>query len=229
MNTKNNYKQYHRGDLPHIQPKDGTFFITFRLDIPLSQEFYSLLMKKKEEINSSTYNIKDLNERNVMYNKKLFAFKDNYFDKYQHQDNMLKYPNIAKLIIDELHYQDKKLFDLFAYTVMPNHVHFLIKPLTDENGQYYSISKIMNLIKGRSSRFINLELKRSGTLWQREYYDHYVRNETELHNIIRYIALNPVKAGFVNKPNEWDWTWVAQEFINLLDDDSVKEAIAFWG
>jgi len=47
-------------------------------------------------------------------------------------------------------------------------------------------------------------LRRQGTFWQREYYDHLIRNENELQGALRYVAENPVKAGLVN----WGWVWV---------------------
>ncbi|HNX01066.1 MAG TPA: transposase [Candidatus Cloacimonadota bacterium] len=225
MHSNLRYKKHYQGDLPHYQPKESTVFITFRLDVPCPAEYFHLLKIKKNEISNSIQHITKPQERNIMFQKKLFAIQDSFFDKYEHSGNFLLNRTCAQLMATEIHHHNKVLYDLYAYTIMPNHIHLLIKPLHDETGQFYSLSKIMHLIKGRSSRFINLELKRSGKLWQDEYYDHYVRNETELNNIIRYIILNPFKAGFVEQPKLWEWTWVIQEFVSILDDDYMRESL----
>jgi len=50
-----------------------------------------------------------------------------------------------------------------------------------------------------------------GLLWYHEYYDYCVRTEAELIRIIEFIRLNPVKAGLVNDPGLWKWTWMNPE------------------
>jgi putative transposase len=65
----------------------------------------------------------------------------------------------------------------------------------------------MKILKGRSAREVNKVLSRSGPFWHHESYDHVVRNEKELGNIINYILMNPVKAGFVHNWNEWKFSY----------------------
>ena len=62
-------------------------------------------------------------------------------------------------------------------------------------------------IKRYTARQANIILNREGNFWQHESYDHIVRNETELSNIIRYILMNPVKAGLVSDWREWQWNY----------------------
>jgi putative transposase len=47
-------------------------------------------------------------------------------------------------------------------------------------------------------------LERQGTLWQREYYDHVIRDQAELARAVEYIHNNPVKAGL----HDWRWVYV---------------------
>lgn len=222
MQNSNN-QTYHRGHLPHIQPQDRAFFVTFRLDLPLTTEYFLNMEKRKEELNTSLTHIESPAERNLIFGKKLFAFIDSYFDNLKCKNNILHETAYAELIVNELCSIDKQMYDLYAYTIMPNHVHLLFKPLKNIEGDDFPIAKIMQNIKGKSARFINLVLGRSGKLWQKEYYDHYVRNETELLNIVRYIVRNPINAGLVEQPRDWQWTWVMQEFQNILTEDYIKE------
>ena len=46
----------------------------------------------------------------------------------------------------------------------------------------------------------------SGSYWQTETFDHWARDEAELFRIIDYIERNPVKAGLVERPEDWRWS-----------------------
>jgi putative transposase len=218
MQPQNKYQHFHRCNLPHLQPTDRTLFVTFNLRLSMPVAYNDYLKLKETELYASFKNKSKTAEDEIIFAKKLFAIQDSYMDRFQSKENVLESPHCAKLMADELHYQNNKLYNLQGFTIMPNHVHLLIEPLTNEEGEYYSVATIMNLIKGRSARFINKELKRSGTLWLREYYDHYVRDENELNNIVRYIVMNPVKAGFVEKAEQWDWTWVSEEYACFVQE-----------
>ena len=74
-------------------------------------------------------------------------------------------------------------------------------------GKNYLFSETLRLIKGSTSREANKILNRNGEFWHHESYDHYVRNDKELNNIINYILQNPVKAGLVKNYNEWKWSY----------------------
>ena len=43
-------------------------------------------------------------------------------------------------------------------------------------------------------------------LWQREYWDRFIRDENHFQKAVEYIHMNPVKAGLVSKANEWQWS-----------------------
>ena len=72
----------------------------------------------------------------------------------------------------------------------------------------YPIADSMRLLKGSTARMCNLELNRSGAFWAHESYDHFIRNEKELANVIAYILNNPVKAGLVDEWTDWKFSFV---------------------
>lgn len=87
-----------------------------------------------------------------------------------------------------------------AYAAMPNHVHVLIDP-------FRPIRQITHWIKGSTARAANELLARSGKqFWQHESFDHWVRDDSEGQRIIRYIERNPVKAGLVQRIEDWPWS-----------------------
>ena len=90
----------------------------------------------------------------------------------------------------------ENLYELFAWVIMPNHVHILILPISGPQ-------KIMHWIKGRSAKESNSLLGRTGPFWQHESYDHFVRSRKEFDRVVSYIEQNPVSAGFVCKAEDW--------------------------
>jgi len=81
---------------------------------------------------------------------------------------------------------------------------------------YTQLDKIMHLIKGGSSFLVNRKLERSGKLWFKDSYDHYVRNEKEWLNIAAYILRNPVKAGLANKWDSWPFSFCKPALLEHL-------------
>jgi len=78
----------------------------------------------------------------------------------------------------------------------------------------YPLADTLRLIKGSTARQCNQYLKRSGQFWHHESYDHYIRNEEELYRIVKYMQNNPIKAGLVEKIEDWPNFFV--EFRNFV-------------
>jgi REP element-mobilizing transposase RayT len=78
---------------------------------------------------------------------------------------------------------------------MPDHAHLLLTPKTG-----WSLSRIMNGIKGVSARKINLLRRKKGRVWQVESYDRIVRSPSELIRILEYMLNNPLKKGLTDDP-----------------------------
>jgi putative transposase len=106
-----------------------------------------------------------------------------------------------------LHYRHGRVYDLDTFCIMANHVHVLFTPLAKPDGSYFALSAIMQSLKGYTARQANKLLNREGQFWQHESYDHIVRDAAELQRIRQYILYNPVKAGLVDNPEEWLWSY----------------------
>ena len=63
------------------------------------------------------------------------------------------------------------------------------------------------LLKGYTARKANGLLSRTGAFWQRESYDHVIRDANEWQRIVIYVLNNPVKAGLVDTWEEWKWNY----------------------
>src|SRR5690349_19191083 len=72
-----------------------------------------------------------------------------------------------------------KRMDVHFGVVMPDHAHVIVKPRENEKGKYYDLAKILQGIKGTSSRRINQLLNTTGPVWQAESFDRIIRSEKE--------------------------------------------------
>ena len=134
-------------------------------------------------------------------NGKDFVRTDRELDQSRSGPLWLAIPEIARCVIAALHRGDKELhqYELYAFVVMPNHVHVLLNPLR-------KLERITNGVKG-AARDANRILGRTGThFWQDETYDHWIRDAAQFDRVRLYIEQNPVAAGLVKSPEEWPWS-----------------------
>ena len=76
------------------------------------------------------------------------------------------------------------------YTVMPNHIHLLLQIHTDDRGRRVAaptVSTIINQLKGAATR------KAGFPLWQKGFYDHVIRDESDYLDTWNYIYGNPLR------------------------------------
>lgn len=97
---------------------------------------------------------------------------------------------------------------LHAAVVMPDHVHLVFTPLRSKAAEVYTFEEILGSIKGASAHTINKALKRKGTVWQDESFDHVIRCQESLEEKIEYVRQNPVRRGLVRRPEDYKWLWL---------------------
>ena len=75
--------------------------------------------------------------------------------------------------------------------------------------RWMSLSEIVKSIKSFTARRINQSRgRKSGSIWQDEYYDREVRDKADFAVKLKYLLNNPVKQGLVKEPAGWDALWV---------------------
>lgn len=214
---------FFRRKLPHIQPKDSIFFITFRLygSLPLNvvsalkEEYESELRLLKEEARIR----RECFDPSAMH-RRYFERFDEFLEKYSEGPQYLLENEVAQTVAGSLHFWSGKRYTLVGFCIMPNHVHLVIDLDGYTTELYakrpsYALSRIMESLKRHSARQSNIVLQRTGHFWQKESYDHVVRDGNELNNIIRYVIDNPVKAGLVSSSDQWRWTYFNENYFLL--------------
>ena len=101
---------------------------------------------------------------------------------------------------------------VYAYCLMTNHVHLILVP----NTEGHTISKLMRRLSARQGRRVNRLERRVGTLWAGRFKSSVVDKDDYLMACLRYVELNPVRAGIVPRPEEYHWSSYAQR-VGLCD------------
>lgn len=109
--------------------------------------------------------------------------------------------------------------DILAYCLMGNHFHIAIQvgPV--------ALAAIMQRLLTSYCLSFNLRHDRTGHLFQARYKAILCCDERYLAGLIRYIHLNPVRAGLVEKPQDWPWSSLTG---GQFSDDAIHEEFDPW-
>ncbi len=86
-----------------------------------------------------------------------------------------------------------KVVDIFAFAIMPNHFHLLMKQIDDSG-----IQKFLSNIQNGFAKYFNLKNKRSGTLFQKSFKAKRILNDEIFLHLSRYIHLNPITSYLIS-------------------------------
>jgi RecG-like helicase/REP element-mobilizing transposase RayT len=121
-------------------------------------------------------------------------------------------PQARDIVLESiLRWKDRR-YELYAACVMPDHVHLLIEPMVERDGEggnsiFFSLSKILHSIKSFTSNQINKVERSSGPIWEGESFDRLIRSESDLQEKFNYITRNPSEAGVVTPKEDYPWVW----------------------
>lgn len=204
---------HERGYLPHLKAEGRTYFVTFRLADTLPRHVLESYRFERDDI---------VKRAQAMGRELTPAEEDRLAELYSerieshldagHGKCWLRESEIAALVADALRHHDGERYDLHAWVVMPNHVHAVLTPRVG-----YTASSILHNWKSFTAHEVHkvpqasrLQIPKGRPFWQRESYDHLVRNEADFVRVCRYTVENPVKAGLCHQPEDWAYLGVPQ-------------------
>jgi REP element-mobilizing transposase RayT len=174
--------------LPHWQQEGAVYFVTFRLADSVPKN----LIEQWESERSTWLRFHPLPwnaQIELEYHQRFSSAIERWLDA-SHGSCLLRRADCARIIGDALQHFDSERYAQIAWVVMPNHVHLVLV----QNAEW-SLEKVLHSWKSFTARQINQLVGRSGNLWQRDYFDRLLRDETHLANCVRYVRRNPKKAG----------------------------------
>jgi REP element-mobilizing transposase RayT len=203
------YSRFRRRNLPHWEVAGATYFVTFRLAGSLPATVAAAWRDERERLKHETVNERaDPSDTEWRRQARLLHTKfDSQLDMAGHGPIHLSYPPIAMLVVDALRHFENQRYELPAYVIMPNHVHLVLQPLPKEEvNRPWGLDEILRSIKSYTGRRANELLKSEGEFWQREYYDHLIRDQEEWGWYVEYTWNNPVAAGLCSAREVWPWS-----------------------
>jgi putative transposase len=111
---------------------------------------------------------------------------------------------------------------IHAYVLMPNHVHLLATPVGRD-----TLPRLMQALGRRYVRRFNDRHRRTGTLWEGRYRSTVVQTDRYLLACMRYIEMNPVRAGLVDDPGAYRWS-SHQHQLGQRVDSLISEHAVYW-
>ncbi len=180
---------YSRGYLPHVDVPGLFQSITFRLADSLPPDVLERVAQQALD--------------DVERHKRIETLLD-----VGHGECWLQRQEIAGIVQNALFHFDGERYRLIAWCIMPNHVHVLI-----ETRAGHPLAAVVHSWKSFTAKAINQSLGRSGEVWQREYFDRYIRDDRHLQAAIDYIESNPVKARLARSAESWRFSSAARKKI----------------
>jgi putative transposase len=107
----------------------------------------------------------------------------------------------------------------FAYCLMTNHVHWVVSA-----GRADSLAVFFRRVHGRYAQYLNARRDRTGHLWQNRFFSCPL-GPTHLWRTLRYVELNPVRAGLVDKSADYKWSTAA---VHLGGPDAEAGRLLDW-
>jgi len=192
--------------LPHWTRENAVYAVTFRLGDSLPSTVLSTLQRERENILATAQQMgrvlsKDETKRmDYLHSENIEAYLDA-----GHGACWLRDSRIAPLVAGALQHFDGQRYELFAWCVMPNHVHVIFHPKPD-----HTLTDLLHSWKSYTASQANRVLQRKGKFWMDEYYDHLIRDEQEFAHNVKYVLNNPIKA----KLKDWPWVWASPALCN---------------
>ena len=174
----------HRDNLPHVRQDNVVYFVTFRLADSLPVERVAELKEERErwlQVNPPPHAPEQEREYRQIWTVRI----ENLLDA-GYGECVLRDSECRQMLEASLRYDDGTAYRLGPFVIMPNHVHVLVHILLG-----YKLSDSIKAWKSVSARRIGKRLRRPGSYWMSEYFDHAVRREESLEKFSRYVHENP--------------------------------------
>ena len=129
------------------------------------------------------------------------------------ESDYLEYLNLAAELLDGSD------LSFWAYCLMPNHIHAVVLP-----GKRASLAKFFAPLHRRYARITNKKHDWRGHLWQERFYS-VVMDEAHTVAAMRYVEMNPVRAGLCKSAHDWRWS-SARGNLGYVTDPLLDQAAA---
>ncbi len=144
----------------------------------------------------------------------------------------------VQIVIDSLKFlQQKDNLKIYAYVILENHLHMVVQsnnlPKTMESFKKFTANEILKLLKKENAKVLLEQFKfykkahkkdKEHQIWEEGYQPKLIQTDKMMKIKIDYIHLNPVKRGYVDKPEHWRYS-SARDYIGI---NGLIDIYKFW-
>lgn len=127
----------------------------------------------------------------------------------------IRFSEYNKLSVEQqqvysLHHSRYPVIEIYAFAIMPNHFHFLVKQLQDGG-----IKKFISIIQNSYAKYFNTRNSRHGSLFQSPFKAKWIESDEEFLHVSRYIHLNPVTSYTIEFASLSQYPWTSYpQYVN---------------
>lgn len=175
--------------------------------------------RKVPLVTNEAYHIvsRGIAQNSIFRNKRDYLRILNLVDFYRYSDPPLRFSHYYRLPVEkkenflsDLRKNSEELVEIFAFCLMPNHTHFLLRQAEDKG-----ISFFMRNLQNSYARYFNTKYQRSGALFQAMFKAVRIKTDEQLSHVSRYIHLNPVTSYLIEKEDLIGYPWSSfPEYMN---------------
>jgi REP element-mobilizing transposase RayT len=190
--------RFTRRNLPHWEVESGRYFVTVRCADSLPAD----AIERLDEIHRAMASVEPRSFAFTAAQRRYFLALEKYLDAGSGAC-LLRDPRCARLVVHELAALSEIAIAAPHFSLMPNHWHALLV-FPEQNPP--TLAGVMKRIKGRTGKSLRALVGGHGAVWQREWFDRWIRDDAEWSRCVDYIHDNPVKAGLARDWREHPWT-----------------------
>jgi len=190
---------------------DASYFVTIKLKGSLPAD----VQEKLEQERATFYSEHRSDDEVDAFQRSRFMRVEHMLDSVVPGVDHLRNSAVARIVFDAFQWiEEKKGWRISALTMMPNHVHAVMR---NDYGRNDRLNEDLGLLKGFTAREANKQLGLTGqAFWMNENFDHWCRTDAHVVKAVRYCAQNPVKAGLAHQWQEWPWTKIHPDYLPWL-------------
>ncbi len=176
-----------RRSLPHWEQPGGVYFVTFRTADSIAKELIDDYHEKHDRLVGAYERLAP--DKRVDIEREVVRLYCRTMDRSLDAGAgacLFSRATETGLMSSALTHFDGERYDLFAWSVMPNHVHVVMRCL-----EGHPMSKVLHSWKSFTATKLNRIHETKGEFWQKEYFDHLIRSQHDLTRLCNYVHCNP--------------------------------------
>ena len=180
------------------------------------------MLRKDTLITGNFYHIfnRGVNKNDIFFSEKdykRFRATAIHYKNFLHKFTASSVSGVSDPVSEKLRKMEKSKIQIFAYCLMPNHFHFLIKQLEDGG-----ITWFMQRLTNSYVHYLNIKHKRVGPLFQGRFKNILVDSDIQFLHLSRYIHLNPLVSNLTTDLRKYTWSSYPSYISNY--NDNLSEA-----